>query len=157
MMYGVDVEALEGTDPVYTVAEEVFAAMVDGEPGHLVVRHGPPPSLVDPVHAWVDVHGLVEGRVLLSTEELTAHRITRALLGKGPEESVDDGDMVDALGEMANVVGGNLRALASGGGSMALPEVGAEPPVDDTNSLVHEVLASWRGRPFVISVWVGPE
>jgi chemotaxis protein CheX len=113
--------------------------------------------LVDVVHAWVDVHGLVEGRVLLSTEERTAQRIAKALLRIGPEEKVGDADVVDALREMANIVGGNVRALSPNPGSMALPKVSHQAPVDDSKISLHQLTAAWRGHPVCVSVWAEPE
>jgi chemotaxis protein CheX len=160
MMYGVDVDALQEADPLYTIAEEVFTAMVDGESGYLVARDGPLPAWGEAVYAWVDVHGPVKGRVVLSTDEPTAQRITKALLGVGPDEVIDDADLVDALGEMANIVGGNLRALSRHGRhpeSTALPEVGHEAPADEYTTLVHQLAVSWRDHPFVISVWAAPQ
>lgn len=153
MTFDVDIEAFQGTDPVYVIAEEVFSAMVDGEGGHLRIWDGPEPLLAEEVHAWVDVHGPASGRVLLSTEAPTARRITRALLGMGAEEAVGDVDLADALGEVANVVGGNLKALVAHPGAMTLPEVTHVRPFTDPDSLIYALALDWRGRPLVITLW----
>jgi CheY-specific phosphatase CheX len=156
MTFDVDIEALQGTDPVYVIAEEVFAAMVDGESGHLRTWDGPQPSLAEEVHAWVDVHGAMSGRVLLSTEQPTARRITRALLGMTPDEAVGDADLVDALGEVANVVGGNLKALTAHPGALTLPVVTRERPHTDPDALLYGLALDWRGLPLVITLWSLP-
>ncbi len=153
MTFDVDTMAYQGTDPVYTIAEEVFSAMIDGEPGHLRVWVGSEPSLDDVVHAWVDVRGPVQGRVLLSTEEPTAQRIARALLMMEPEEPVGDADLADALGEVANVVGGNLKALVTDPGALTLPEVSHDRPPTQPEDLVYELRLDWRGLPLVITLW----
>lgn len=153
MTFDVDVTAFQGTDPVYTIAEEVFSAMIDGEEGHLRAWVGPEPTLIDEVHAWVDVHGPMEGRVLLSTEEPTAQRITRSLLAMGADEAVGDADLADALGEVANVVGGNLKALLVDPGALSLPEVSHDRPATDPEDLIYALSLEWRGRPLVITLW----
>lgn len=153
MTFDVDIAAFQGTDPVYVIAEEVFSAMIDGEEGHLRAWVGPEPTLAEEVHAWVDVHGPMEGRVLLSTEEPTARRITRALLQMGADEPVGDADLADALGEVANVVGGNLKALLTDPGALTLPVVSRDRPATKAEDLIYALALDWRGRPLVITLW----
>jgi CheY-specific phosphatase CheX len=152
-MIDVDITAFQGTDPVYVIAEEVFTAMIDGEEGHLRAWVGPDPTLVDEVHAWVDVHGPMTGRVLLSTEDPTAERITRALLQMGADEPVGTADLADALGEVANVVGGNLKALIQDPGALTLPQVSRDRPETRPEDLIYALSLDWRGRPLVITLW----
>ena len=40
---------------------------------------------------------------------------------------LDDEDVDDALGELANVVGGNVKAVLPGPSVLGLPEVGTAP------------------------------
>ncbi len=154
MTFDVDTLDFHGTDPVYTIAEEVFSAMIDGEAGHLRAWDGPDPVLDDVVHAWVDVHG--QGRVLLTTEEPTAQRIARALLMMEADEHVGDADLQDALGEVANVVGGNLKALVPEPGALTLPEVSHDRPPTNADDLIYELALDWRGLPLVITLWSLP-
>ncbi|GAA2726586.1 chemotaxis protein CheX [Cellulomonas aerilata] len=145
--------AFDGTQ-VSAIAEEVFAALIDGEPGHLYLTAPTSPSdLVDPLYAWVDMHADVSGRVLLSVDTGTAHELARALLRMGAEEPVEDEDLVDAFGEVANVVGGNLKALLPVQGTLTLPRVSATPPSDEGTTLVDRIPLAWRGRSFDISIW----
>lgn len=152
MSFEIDAQAFEGTDPVYDIASEVFAAMIDGEPGSVRRWEGPAPEPVDELFAWVDVHGPMTGRVLLTTERTTAVDVTRALLGLEPDEAVVHADIVDALGEVANVVGGNVKSLGPDHSALTLPEVGKDRPATD-GSLMHSVALDWRGRSLVISLW----
>src|SRR5690606_32141490 len=80
MTSAVDISQIAGSDPVLEIAEEVFAAMIDGEPGLVNPWYGDVPALAHEIHAWVDVHGPNPGRVLVSTEEETAQLLARALL-----------------------------------------------------------------------------
>jgi chemotaxis protein CheX len=155
-MAGLDVEAFAGADPIWAVADEVFAAMIDGEPGHLAPWLDPHAAVEDEMHAWVDVGGAAPGRVLLTTERDTATRITRALLMMGEAEPVGDEDFRDALGEVANVVGGNVKALVPDPGALTLPQVTHVRPDTSAATLLYELPLSWRGRFLLISLWQLP-
>ncbi len=82
-------------------------------------------------------------------------QLTRALLGMPDEEEVSDADYVDAVGEIANVVGGNVKALVPDPGPLTLPKVAATQPTDEA-TLLFDAPFTWRGRPLVISVWTLP-
>lgn len=150
---GIDMDVFGGTDPILTIAEEVFAAMVDGEPGLVRPWDGARPEPAAPVHAWVDVHEAGSGRVLLETERTTADALTRALLAMADDETVTEADMVDALGEVANVVGGNVKSLVPETGVLTLPVVSAERPETRAEDLLHELALDWRGHLVVLSLW----
>ena len=139
-------------DQVFAIAEEVFAAMIDGEPGYLRPWEGDVPVPADPLAAWVDVHGELAGRAAVATDVPTAHELTRALLGMGADEPVGPEDLVDAFGEVANVVGGNIKALLPSQGTLGLPQVAAALPAAPAGSLTHELRLDWRGRPLVVVV-----
>lgn len=149
-----DLDPFGGVDPIHSIAQDVFAAMVDGGDVDMLRLWDGKPDLDDAVHAWVDVDGGAAGRVVLSTERPTAEHLTRALLQMEPGEPVAGGDMVDAFGEVANVVGGNVKALVPDPTVLSLPKVGTRPPdaVAGCRHL-HELALGWRGRPLVISVW----
>lgn len=156
MSHDVDIQVFEGTDPVYEIATEVFAAMIDGEPGFVRKWDGPVPAPVDELFAWVDVQGPMNGRVLLATEHTTAIEVTRALLGLAPDDVVGHADIVDALGEVANVVGGNVKSLAPDHSALTLPEVSPDRPSTEDAGLLHDLALDWRGRKLVISLWKLP-
>ena len=141
-------------DQVYAIAEEVFAAMVDGEPGHLLPWEGEVPAAVEPLVAWVEMHGDVAGGAAVRTETATAHALTRALLGMGADEPVGPEDLVDAFGEVANVVGGNVKALLPHPGTLGLPQVAPALPDLPGTALAHELRLGWHGRPIVVVVWL---
>lgn len=142
-------------ETVLAIAEEVFTAMVDGEPGLLLPGFESVEMAADATYAWVDVHGEHPGRVMVATEHETAMMLTRALLGMGEGEEVSDADFVDAVGEIANVVGGNVKALVPDPGPLTLPEVSPLAPVDGA-FLLHDTQLLWKGRPLVISLWSLP-
>lgn len=139
-------------DEVQAIAQEVFAAMIDGEPESLV----PWPDAgtgSDAVVAWVDVHGPWLGRASLETSTPAAHELARALLSMEADETVPREDVVDALGELANVVGGNVKALLPEHGTLGLPRVADRLPDGQLAAAVQRVPLAWRGHPFVVTVW----
>ena len=143
-------------DQVFMIAQEVFAAMVDGDHGLLQPWDGDLPTFDEPIVAWVDLFGDWAGRASLTTSTATAHDLARALLDLGPDEVVTALDLVDAFGEVANVVGGNLKSLLPTPGALSLPQVAAHVPADDAAMLVQETRLAWRGSAIVFSVWFLP-
>ena len=133
---------------VESIAGEAWVALV-GEDEVLVPIPGDLP--VDPVSAWVDVVGPWTGSVVLTTGRDTAADLTRALLGPAVPEELEDEDVADAFGEIANVVGGNVKAALPGPSALSLPDVGAAPAVRNPAD-VCRIDVLWRGQPVAISV-----
>ncbi|MFI2753234.1 chemotaxis protein CheX [Cellulomonas sp. P22] len=139
-----------GRPEVLAIAVDVFATMVDGTPGTVGEWSGVFPGFTDPLVAWVDLHGAWSGQVAVETSTSTAHELTRALLGMADDEPVGEADLVDAFGEVANVVGGNVKSLLPVAGTLGLPRVAVRPP--DEGPLVHALHLGWGGRPLVVTV-----
>lgn len=146
-------DGILGTEPVFDITYEVFTALVDqGET--TLVRSARPWSVSGEVlYAWVDMVGSVSGRAVVRTGRDTAQEIARALLSLGPDAEVSDADLVDAVGEVANVVGGNLKSIFSQAGTLGLPQVSPTAPSAEGASLVDELVLEWRGRPLAVAVW----
>jgi chemotaxis protein CheX len=144
-------------DEVYAIAGDVFAAMVDGEDGTLSPWPDGVPVDRHDVAAWVDVHGPWIGRASLETSSDAASDLTRALLRIPASAPVSDDDLVDALGEVANVVGGNVKALLPEPGTLGLPRVGGALPDDGAVHPVQRVPLDWRGRSLVLTVWAADD
>ncbi|RBY92737.1 chemotaxis protein CheX [Blastococcus sp. TF02A-30] len=133
---------------VESIAQEAWVALV-GEDEILVPLPGDAP--VDPVSSWVDVVGPWTGSIVLTTGRRTAEELSRALLREASPEVLEEEDVVDAFGEIANVVGGNVKAALPGPSGLSLPEVGEAPAVRNPGDLCRiDVL--WRGEPVSISV-----
>ena len=133
---------------IQSIAEDAWTALV-GEDEILLPIPGELPA--DVVSSWVDVVGPWTGTVVLTTGRETAAGLTRALLGDHAPVELDDEDVADAFGEIANVVGGNVKAALPGPSALSLPDVGAAPAVRNPADLCRlDVL--WRGEPLSISV-----
>lgn len=143
-------------EEVYAITTDVFTALIDHEPGVLQLWNDPKPELAEPVYSWVDMAGEDASRVLVAAEKETADDVARALLAMEPDEAVSKEDLVDAVGEIANVVGGNLKSLVPHPGKLSLPNVKNAPPEDEQAKFLSEVLMSWKGRILIISIWALP-
>jgi chemotaxis protein CheX len=133
---------------VQSIAEEAWIALV-GEEEVLLPLPGELPA--DAMSSWVDVVGPWTGSVVLSTGAETAAELTRALLGDYAPELLEHEDVADAFGEIANVVGGNVKAALPGPSALSLPQVGNPPAIRNPADVVRiDVL--WRGQPVSISV-----
>ena len=133
---------------VESIAQDAWIALV-GEEEVLVPLPGEP--VTDPVSSWGDVVGPWTGSVVLTTGRRTAEELTRALLREHSPEVLEDEDVVDAFGEIANVVGGNVKAALPGSSGLSLPDVGDAPGPRNPED-VCRVDLMWRGETVSISV-----
>jgi hypothetical protein len=111
----------------------------------------PAPLPAEVLSAWVEVVGPWTGAVVITMGRRAAAELTRCLLGAHAPEVLEEEDVVDALGEMANVVGGNVKGVLPAPSVLGLPEVGHAPVPADPAHVVR-VEALWRGHPLSISV-----
>ena len=133
---------------VQSIAQDAWTALV-GEDEILLPNPGELPA--DVLSSWVDVVGPWTGTVVLTTGRETAVGLTRALLGDHAPVGLEDEDIADAFGEIANVVGGNVKASLPGPSALSLPDVGDAPVVRNPAD-VCRVDVLWRGQPLSISV-----
>ncbi|MGY2127927.1 chemotaxis protein CheX [Blastococcus sp. SYSU DS0617] len=133
---------------VESIAQEAWISLV-GEDEVLVPLPGGP--VTDPLSSWVDVVGPWTGSVVLTTGRRTAEELTRALLREHSPEVLEDEDVADAFGEIANVVGGNVKAALPGSSGLSLPDVGDAPALRNPADVCRIDLL-WRGEPVSISV-----
>ncbi|MCV2490024.1 chemotaxis protein CheX [Geodermatophilus sp. YIM 151500] len=133
---------------VQGIADEAWLALV-GEAEVLVPLPGEP--VTDPISSWVEIVGPWNGAVVLTCDRTTAEELARCLLREHAPDVLDPEDVDDALGELANVIGGNVKAVLPGPSVLGLPAVGAAPaPGGPTDTCRIDVL--WRGRPLTVSV-----
>lgn len=145
--------AAVGRAEVAQIAQEIFAAMIDRQPGLLTSWPAGPATVADPLYAWVDLGTVPASRVQLATAGATADALARAFLTMGQAEPVSADDVVDAFGEIANVLGGNIKALLPEHVGLTLPEVSRADPSGQRGVEGAEALFAWRGAPLVISLY----
>ena len=133
---------------VQEITEQAWLALV-GEDEVLVPLPAPLPA--DALSSWVTITGPWNGTVVLTCGRDTALELTRALLREHAPAVLEDEDVDDALGELANVVGGNVKAVLPGPSALGLPQVGATPPAGSAADTC-SVAVLWRGQPLTVSV-----
>ncbi|PWW22264.1 chemotaxis phosphatase CheX-like protein [Geodermatophilus normandii] len=133
---------------VQGITEQAWLALV-GEDEVLVPLPAPLPA--ETRSSWVEIVGPWTGSVVLTCGRETALALTRALLREHASEVLEEEDVDDALGELANVVGGNVKAVLPGPSVLGLPETGTTPPPgrEADTCRVHVL---WRGEPLTVSV-----
>jgi chemotaxis protein CheX len=133
---------------VQSIADEVWPTLVgDGEV--FVPVPAPPPAEL--VSAWVDILGPWTGSVVVTCAPATAQALTESVLMMRPPSQADDEDVADALGELANVLGGNIKSVLPGESRLGLPQIGPAPVrggLDDVRALNGQ----WRGQFMTITV-----
>ena len=133
---------------VQEITEQAWLALV-GEDEVLVPLPAPLPA--DALSSWVEIVGPWTGSVVLTCGRQTALALTHALLREHAPEVLEEEDVDDALGELANVVGGNVKAVLPGPSVLGLPETGTTPPPGrEADTCRVDVL--WRGEPLTVSV-----
>ncbi len=133
---------------VQGIAEEAWSALI-GDEEFLVPLPGGLPD--DAVSSWVEIVGPWNGAVVLTTGRSTAEELSRCLLAEHAPPVLDAEDVDDALGELANVVGGNVKAVLPGPSVLGLPEVGTAPEPGHPADICRVDLL-WRGQSLTITV-----
>ena len=83
------------------------------------------------VHSSVAITGSWQGAVGFGSSQAAARNIAAAFLQMEPGE-VSEEDLADVLGEMANIIGGNVKSLLPQPCALSLPQV-----------LVEEAITTW--------------
>ncbi len=86
---------------------------------------------VDHLTSFVNMTGYWEAAVLLECSQLQARQFAGHILSMDPPEAVDD-DVRDVLGELANMIGGNLKSEMPAGLLLSMPAV-----MDGSHSGLH--------------------
>ncbi|MGX6608180.1 chemotaxis protein CheX [Micromonosporaceae bacterium Da 78-11] len=107
------------------------------------------------VHSSVSISGSWTGHVVYASSTVAARRAAAAFLAMEMDE-VSEEDLADVLGEMANIVGGNVKAMLPPGAFLSLPQV-MLAPASATRYLNAEritgVYGLWEGEPVSFSMW----
>ncbi len=142
---------LLNTDEVVQLTQEIWAALVapqgtpqlelDDLPGHEVL-------------ATTDITGEWNGTVCVACSRAAARRVTSVMF-EIPASDLSETDIADAVGELVNVVGGNIKSLLPGPTVLSLPTVvdSSELSLPDHLELATEVRFSWMAEPVLVSVW----
>lgn len=139
-------------EDVREISSDVWASFLGGE-RELLSASEPLAPNVEGVHAWVGVSGAWDGQVMLEMTAVTALAATSAMLGT---DDVAPDDVIDAVGELVNMVGGNIKSLMPAPSNLTLPTVVQGRVTRAVTLDVVELCRadlSWGGQPLRVSVW----
>jgi chemotaxis protein CheX len=136
---------------VEAVVEQVWESLL-AQP--VVPWTGAPDAEVDDaLRAEVTLRGDWTGHVRLTCDATTARSLARAMLVVPQGDPVADADVLDAVGEVANVIGGNIKGTLAGTTSLGLPEV-APAALGSVDPRAVRYLVRWHASPVVVDVAV---
>jgi chemotaxis protein CheX len=136
------------------IVDEVWASYLDPEGLHPLLPADPAKARFDVMSA-VSITGSWHGHVTFACTEKAARNAAAAFLELGPAE-VSDADIADVLGELANIVGGNIKSMLPSGCVLSLPHVVVSQGGDTHRPGVVQVAAlsgTWQGEPVTVSMW----
>ena len=111
------------------------------DPDAVLVPVGPAAGGEPGLVAEVQVRGETPASISISIDVPGARAVTeRMLVDTGLGAALDDDDMADAMGELANILGGNLKALLPEGSTLTLPSV-VEGPTGSGGQATGELAA----------------
>jgi CheY-specific phosphatase CheX len=108
-----------GVGVVIQIVESVFATMMDLE---VCVIDAPWSPADDRLTSSVDLHGDWNGFVSVECNRHQACQFAAKFLSVDPPDAVDE-DVRDVLGELANMIGGNIKSILAVGARLSTPLV----------------------------------
>jgi chemotaxis protein CheX len=145
---------IPSADDLEVITREVWTSFLDGDPDGLLpgasVPDGEPGE--ERVTGCVHLSGAYTGSIMLQCSAPAARDAAAALFSMQPAD-VTQNEVVDALGELANMVGGNVKSMLPGPSALSLPAVVHGQLAVPGAQVVREVALSWRGESLVVSLW----
>lgn len=145
-------------DAVSEITRMVWAAIIDA-PDTLVEREGNGEGATRELTGLVEISGTWNGTVCLGFSRRAARQAAAAMFGAEGDELADD-EVADAVGELVNVVGGNLKGLLPPPASLSLPTVHeGDPTTVGTGraEMVSEIQFDWCDEPVAVVIWRADE
>src|SRR5918998_4092661 len=140
-------------EDLWSITEQMWQSYLDPDGGR-PLQPVPIESVAMDVSAAVSVTGSWNGHVVVECSATASREAAAAMLGIDAPD-VSDADIADALGEMANVIGGSIKSLLPGNCALSLPHVVAATGASRVWPAVSEVCrlqASWLDEPILVMV-----
>jgi chemotaxis protein CheX len=148
------VDVVVNEDDLAEMVEQVWVSYLDPEGVHPLVPTGDESQPSD-VHSSVSISGSWTGHVVYASSANAARRAAAAFLAMDADE-VSQEDLSDVLGELANIVGGNVKAMLPPGCFLSLPQVVLAPESATkypNATRVSGLYGVWEGEPVSVSMW----
>jgi len=142
---------IPSADDLEVITREVWSSFLDGDPAGLVVQDSDG-ATDDKVTGCVHLSGAYIGAIMLQCSPPAARDAAAALFSVSPDD-VTQAEVVDAMGEIANMVGGNVKSMLPGPSMLSLPSVIQGRLSLPGSQVVREVTLAWRTQPLTVSLW----
>jgi chemotaxis protein CheX len=148
------VEVLVSEGDLIEMVDQVWVSYLDPEGINPLIPTGDEKQLTE-VHATVSITGSWHGHLVYACSTAAAKKAAAAFLAMEVDE-VGQEDISDVLGELANIVGGNVKAMLPNGCFLSLPTV---VMASDTASYyptaerISGLYGVWDGESISISMW----
>jgi chemotaxis protein CheX len=148
------VEVVVNENDLAEMVEQVWVSYLDPEGlNPLIPTHDQ--NQPSEVHSSVSITGSWTGHIVYASSTVAARRAAAAFLAVEPDE-VGPEDMSDVLGELANIVGGNVKAMLPPGAMLSLPQVVLAPETTTKYPSAERITGLygvWKGEPVSVSMW----
>jgi chemotaxis protein CheX len=148
------IESAPTVKDLLVIMEQVWLAYMDPEGIDPLVPVDDEPVMSE-IHAWVAITGPWEGHVMVTCSRTQARNVAAAFLAMSSDE-VPDEDVADVVGELANIVGGNVKSMLPPGCALSTPYfVGeGEGPFRSPDAVcVAELVGRWRNELLSVGMW----
>lgn len=144
--------ALPSDTELGEIVEQVWSSFLDGEVFAMPGETDEPDA--GRMLASVSIGGEWSGHLMVNASRESAHQIAGNMF-QMPVEDLSTSEVADALGEIANMVGGSVKGMVGVSATLSLPQV-----VLDAAALVNldarkvvSVLVIWNEQPIEVSLW----
>lgn len=140
-----------------TLLEQLAVDVFTGMLGMPIIPAPGLSSASDRLMASIRISGDWQAGLEVATPRAGARRIAQEMFGL-PDEELGDAELSDALGEIANMIGGNLKGLNPGETCLSLPCVGpvVEQDWSVITSSVLELHLQRTGEPLTLRLYQIP-
>lgn len=108
----------------------------------------------DQMVAWVAISGDWTGHMKVVTSRECAYQIAAEMFMMESDQ-VDITEVADALGEIANMVGGSIKSMVGVACTLSLPQVvlDASALISPDSQVIVGIAAEWKGHAIDFSLW----
>jgi len=148
------VDTVPTVEDLTEICDQVWASYLDPEGLNPLLPVGPMAGIGE-MFAAVSITGSWHGHVVVTCSANAARQAAAAFLVMEPEEVSGD-DVADVLGELANIVGGNVKSMLPSGCFVSLPHVVTNPGASTrfpSAVQICELAGTWLDEPVSISMW----
>lgn len=139
-------------DVLHEAAESIWNSILELEIQRANAASALFPAVQPLLTAQVTIHGAWQGSVLLACSRAIARKAT-AIMCKIPPSSISEIALRDTVGELANMLGGNLKSLLPSPSCLSLPVVTESDAGAITGRLAGQVLLCCEGQPLQITLF----